>query len=278
MADSSRRCGNKDVRDAVEQEAVKTTIVGGRPPGSGRSYGQIPRGIEVLVKKAAVDSEFRKALIEKRAEAADEIGLALSSVEAAMLSSVPAAQIEKIIDNTAVPDEQRRVFLSAIGAAMLAVLVLDVSATAGTWVGGSRPDPPPPAPPPKALVPVADKSRRLGFEPIKEEGDSVALSVSCNCPFDEGELRVHLREHLDFQSRSRVSCKPYSSNLGRGPGKVTFRAKADKGVTRYVVIELRNRAPECRRLETDWPEKKYQLGDFVVGNCVFWKIAEYRKA
>ena len=34
-----------------EQEAVRTTIVGGRPPGSGKSVGNIPRGIEVLVKK-----------------------------------------------------------------------------------------------------------------------------------------------------------------------------------------------------------------------------------
>lgn len=40
---------------AAEQEAVRTAIVGGRPPGSGTRVGAIPRGVEVLVKKASVD-------------------------------------------------------------------------------------------------------------------------------------------------------------------------------------------------------------------------------
>jgi hypothetical protein len=31
-----------------EQEAVRMTIVGGRPSGSGQPVGDIPRGIEVL--------------------------------------------------------------------------------------------------------------------------------------------------------------------------------------------------------------------------------------
>ena len=47
----------------AEQPAVRTTIVGGRPPGSGHGVGQIPRGIELLVKKASVDPEFRKLLL-----------------------------------------------------------------------------------------------------------------------------------------------------------------------------------------------------------------------
>ena len=47
----------------MEQEAVRTTIVGGRPPGCGQPVGQIPRGIEVLVKKAAVDPEFKTLLL-----------------------------------------------------------------------------------------------------------------------------------------------------------------------------------------------------------------------
>jgi len=38
----------------TEQPAVRTTIVGGRPPGSGKGIGSVPRGIEVLVKKTAV--------------------------------------------------------------------------------------------------------------------------------------------------------------------------------------------------------------------------------
>ena len=38
----------------LEQPAVVTTIVGGRPPGAGLPIGTVPRGIEVLVKRAAV--------------------------------------------------------------------------------------------------------------------------------------------------------------------------------------------------------------------------------
>jgi|GEM_PF-1218437 len=37
-----------------EQPAVRTTIVGERPPGPGKGVGSVPRGIKVLVKKAAV--------------------------------------------------------------------------------------------------------------------------------------------------------------------------------------------------------------------------------
>ena len=52
-----------------EQDAVRTTIVGGRPPGSGKPLGPIPRGLEVLVKKAAVDAEFRQLLLERELSA-----------------------------------------------------------------------------------------------------------------------------------------------------------------------------------------------------------------
>ena len=62
----------------IECEAVRTTIVGGRPPGSGTSIGSIPRGIEVLVKKAAVDPAFRTLLLERRGQAAEAIGLVLA--------------------------------------------------------------------------------------------------------------------------------------------------------------------------------------------------------
>ena len=64
-----------DLPEKVEQEAVRTTIVGGRPPGSGHPVGQIPRGIEVLLKKAAVDGKFRELLLRAPSQAAETIGL-----------------------------------------------------------------------------------------------------------------------------------------------------------------------------------------------------------
>lgn len=128
-----------------QNEAPETTIVGARPPGRGRSLQGIPRGIEVLIKKASVDAEFRSILLEKRSEAAAEIDLELSLAEAATLNAVPRAQIEKIIQNAKVPDEHRRVFLGKIGAAMLAILGLGLPACddahlAAMKYGGIRPD------------------------------------------------------------------------------------------------------------------------------------------
>lgn len=105
-----------------EQEAVRTTIVGGRPPGSGRSNVNVPRGIEVLVKKAAVDPEFRELLFEQRGGAAAAIELELDPAENAMLNAIPQEQLAQIIGQTTVPMEQRRVFLGRIATAMLAVL------------------------------------------------------------------------------------------------------------------------------------------------------------
>ena len=109
-------------RRPAEQEAVRTTSVGGRPPGSGKAIGNIPRGVEVLVKKASVDPEFRELLLEKRAEAAKEIDLELEPAEAMMLKAVPREQLEAIINRTTVEPKNRRTFLGCTGWAMLAAL------------------------------------------------------------------------------------------------------------------------------------------------------------
>ncbi len=70
----------------------------------------IPLGIEVLVKKASVDPEFRQILLQKRGEAAGEIGLELTEAERKMLSSIRVEQLEKIIDSTKVKPEHRNIF------------------------------------------------------------------------------------------------------------------------------------------------------------------------
>jgi hypothetical protein len=146
-----------------EQAAVATTIVGGRPPGSGQPVGQIPRGIEILVKKASVDPAFRAILLERRAAAAAEIGLALEPAEALMLAAVPAGQLEAIIARIVVPEEHRRAFLGKAAATMLATLgLVTVTACKPRGVSPDRPPPqeeapekpapPPPAPPDPAPV------------------------------------------------------------------------------------------------------------------------------
>ncbi len=113
---------NRDDRGRTEMPAVRTTIVGGRPPGCGKGIGKIPRGIEVLVKKASVDDEFRKLLLETRARAASEIGLELDSAEVMMLNGVPRGQLETIIANTRLRPTQRKLFMGRAAAVMLAAL------------------------------------------------------------------------------------------------------------------------------------------------------------
>jgi len=130
----------------AEQPAVKTTIVGGRPPGPGKPVGAIPRGIEVLVKKAAVDPEFRTVLLEKRAAAADEIGLVLDPAEAMMLKAAPAAQLEAIIAQTRVHPSVLPAFLGRAAAVMLVALGAGTLGCDREEVGepaGIEPDRPP---------------------------------------------------------------------------------------------------------------------------------------
>jgi hypothetical protein len=123
------RLQEDEIMSAQENEkaAVRTTIVGGRPPGSGRNMGTIPRGIEVLVKKAAVDLEFRELLFDQRGGAAAAIELELDPAENAMLNAIPREQLAQIVRQTTVPPEQRRVFLGKIAVAMLAVLGVGIA-------------------------------------------------------------------------------------------------------------------------------------------------------
>jgi hypothetical protein len=101
----------------------------------------IPKGIEVLIKKAAVDEQFRASLLDLRADAAGLIDLKLEPPEIAMLSSASRVQLESIISNTSVPDSQRRVFLGKVAALMLAAIGIG-SAGCYPATTGIAPDPP----------------------------------------------------------------------------------------------------------------------------------------
>jgi hypothetical protein len=87
----------------------------------------IPRGVEVLVKKAAVDPEFRVKLLAERSGAAAEIGLELNEAEAAMLDSAPGTQLESIIAKTTVSPKIRPAFTGRIAAVMLAALGVGIA-------------------------------------------------------------------------------------------------------------------------------------------------------
>jgi hypothetical protein len=86
-----------------------------------------PRGLEVLLKKAAVDAEFRTLLLERRSGACAVIDLELDPAEVAMLDAMPTAQLNAIIQRTRVRPEDRRVFLGKAASVMLAALGAGVS-------------------------------------------------------------------------------------------------------------------------------------------------------
>ena len=140
-----------------EQESVRTTIVGGRPPGSGKPLGDVPRGIEILLKKAAIDPEFHALLLRDPESAARSIELNLDAVELMMLQTIPSEQLTTIIKQTNVPQPQRRAFLGQTAAAMLAVL-------SGTALVGCRDQQT------KGIRP--DDSRSAGIAPDLPEDDT----------------------------------------------------------------------------------------------------------
>ncbi len=98
------------------------TIVGGRPAGTRTTGAGIPRGLEALMMKAAVDSAFLERLVGERAALADAIGLALDPTERTMLDTVPAGQLREMARLTPVPEPQRSLLVGGSAAALVALV------------------------------------------------------------------------------------------------------------------------------------------------------------
>jgi len=298
MSDSSEQ----DKRESRER-AADPTIGGGRPLEKSRPRSGIPRGIEVLVKKASVDPEFRELLLERRARAAEEIGLELSVAEVTMLDSVSRAQIEQIIENTSVPVEERRVFLGKIGAAMLAVIGIGLATSAcapGIWPGtftGSRPDRPfriapegirPDVPHEPLRPPVEKKSvNTVRVEPKDEQLQvqvalkgihALAVTVGYNCPFESGKVELALRGYQDTAG-SLVTCDPTEIAASKGRGTVTLTANATKVTTNRILVGLLSTAKVCEpKSSTDFQNMPdLEPGEYRAGSCLLCKIVEYHK-
>jgi hypothetical protein len=75
-------------------------------------------GIAIAVKKATADPKFRRRLLEKRAAAAQEAGIVLTSGEAMILNRVPQAQLEAMVGNTQGPTSERPASLGRVGASI----------------------------------------------------------------------------------------------------------------------------------------------------------------
>jgi len=80
-------------------------------------------GIEVLLRKASVDSGFRDLLLRRRGKAAEEIGLDLTPAEQSILATVPEADLVRMLSKIEVPEVHRTVFMGKTAAAMIAIVV-----------------------------------------------------------------------------------------------------------------------------------------------------------
>jgi hypothetical protein len=113
--------------------STRTTIVGGQPPDHQRSQVRVPAGVERVLCLAAVDPEFRAALLgEDRERAIARRRLRLRESERRMLQLAPAAQLEAAIQGLDISPEnlERRRFMGAVAASAAAI------AAAGGSVAG----------------------------------------------------------------------------------------------------------------------------------------------
>jgi hypothetical protein len=127
----------------------------------------IPRGIEVLVKKASVDPAFKAMLMSVRSKAGAEIGLTLDPSEAALLDLVPAAQLSAIIAATRVDPSKKPAFLGKAAAVMLVALGASAVTSQAQKVAGLDSAPP-------ATAQASQPTSRGALERLEEERIVVA--------------------------------------------------------------------------------------------------------
>lgn len=100
--------------------------------GTGRKTRQsVPVGLEKVLCRAAADPDFRNALLEGRAPAAQAAGYELLETERTMLECVPESSLAVMIDRIDLQRHNRRPFLRKVAACALAVaagaLIVEVS-------------------------------------------------------------------------------------------------------------------------------------------------------
>ncbi len=100
----------------------RRTIVGGRSR-SDRLVGDFPRGIEILLKKASVDSMFKQLLLSNPLTAARSIMLDLKPVEINILTNTSISVLQSMIANTHVAKQHIKTFRTGTIAAIFAVLL-----------------------------------------------------------------------------------------------------------------------------------------------------------
>jgi len=171
----ARKKDERDVEVEDGREFAARTIVGGRPRRPRSVRMNIPAGIEKMLYKAAVDRDFRAALLDDRMGTVRAHGLRLTEVERTMLETIPDARLELIIDRVQPERRGKRRFMRAVASAVVtlatgtAVVACDESvkgATAGI-------------PPDTAVEPDAGDADDPADDPADvPDGDDVTVDTS----------------------------------------------------------------------------------------------------
>jgi hypothetical protein len=152
------------------------------PSSSRGSPLVIPRGLEILIKKAAVDLQFRAALFENGEKAAAAIDLKLTSGEYAMLRAVPRAQMERIIASTQISEKTRPAFLTYSAAVMLAALGATVVTGCGDDAPVTKGIRPERVEPTAGVKPVQESETKIPLPtgPQSEQSNQTFVTVGCS--------------------------------------------------------------------------------------------------
>jgi hypothetical protein len=82
----------------------------------------VPTGIQQLLRLASVDHAFRRALVERRAQAAAAVGVVLTSTEQQMLESIDAKTLGDMAEKLPAAAAGRRELLRGAAASALVLL------------------------------------------------------------------------------------------------------------------------------------------------------------
>jgi hypothetical protein len=292
------------VPGADKEKPANRPISSKMPPQAGRLMGNHMLALDALILKAAVDPAFCELLLDKRAEAAAELGLELAPSAAGMLQAVPREQLEKIINNMTVPDPARRVFLGKTGYKMLLFLsgwmifplmglgtaclpflsmtgisALDTAFKYGESPRiGKRP----------VRIEGRPEGRRLDVRIVDDCAGSLTVNMRYDNPFDNGDIRV---VPINYQGRRLwdVLCAPKCAKIRMGSGAFTFRLSAAQGQTHWILAGLSLDDRRLLRYEPWRLLKELESGeyDFILGPeagseqqedlLAVWSVVKYHK-
>lgn len=262
------------------------TIVGGRPAGKRDPGVEIPRTLEILVKKASLDPVFLQKLVDERSGLADEHSLPLDTSERYMLDMIPEAQLRTMAAHARVPESQKSMLkTSSIGAlvALIAQFTLSPIPARPEVETGIRPDKPnsvitleepsasslddtyestrgirpdlPPSPAPKVIeVLQADDGPMLDYE---AQGSELAEAVE-NMAAETG-YSISIRSFRDFSPEPIIKTTTQGRTLFSSLRKICSEAASDKALfeinikDKSVVILFRRPGSQTDRTTPAFP-------------------------